>query len=58
VSRLLILVDTGLMNHRIVRMSSWRGQITIAGEWRGCDYNRGMIEGFLEDVKTIMLSIV
>ncbi|KUJ22961.1 uncharacterized protein LY89DRAFT_727749 [Mollisia scopiformis] len=42
----------------IVRMSSWRGKTTISGEWRGCDFDRGMIVRFLEDVVGIMLSIV
>ena len=42
----------------IVRMSSWRGRITLSGEWRGCDYDREMIEEFLEDVKSLMFSIL
>jgi hypothetical protein len=52
------IVNAGLITVRIVRMSSWRDRITISGEWRGCDYNRSMIEGFLEDVKRIILSIL
>ncbi len=50
--------DDGLMTSRIVRMSSWGDRITISGEWRGCDYDRGMVEGFLEDVRGIMLSVL
>ncbi|KAH7346548.1 15-O-acetyltransferase Tri3-domain-containing protein [Rhexocercosporidium sp. MPI-PUGE-AT-0058] len=38
----------------IVRMSSWRGSTTISGEWRGCDYEDGVIVRFLEDVVGIM----
>lgn len=42
----------------IVRMSSWRGKTTISGEWRGCDYGKGMVVAFLEDVVEIMECIV
>jgi hypothetical protein len=42
----------------VVRMSSWRGRITIQAEWRCSDYNRDMVNGFLEDVKKIMLSML
>lgn len=43
---------------RIVRMSSWRGKTSISGEWRGCDFDKGLIVGFLEDVVRVMFSIV
>jgi hypothetical protein len=43
---------------RIVRMSSWRGRLTISGEWRSCDYEREMAVEFLEDVVRIMLLII
>lgn len=39
-------------------MSSWRGRTTIAGEWRGCDYDNDMIISFLEDVVRILGMIV
>ncbi|KAH7397862.1 15-O-acetyltransferase Tri3-domain-containing protein [Cadophora sp. MPI-SDFR-AT-0126] len=42
----------------IVRMSSWRGSTTISGEWRGEDYEDGVVVGFLEDVVGIMGMIV
>lgn len=42
----------------IVRMSSWRGQTTVSGEWKGNDFEKGMVIGFLEDVVGIMMSIV
>ena len=35
-------------------MSTWRGQLRIVGEWRGCDYERGFVEGFLEEVVGVM----
>jgi hypothetical protein len=47
-----------LINGRIVRMSSWRGKITVSGEWKECDYDGAMIVRFLEDMVDIMLSIV
>jgi hypothetical protein len=43
--------------HRIVRMSSWRGQTTISGEWNARDYDEGTIKNILKDVRDIMLSI-
>jgi hypothetical protein len=43
---------------RIVRMSSWRGRITVSGEWKECDYDGQMIVGFLEDVVGIMVSLI
>ena len=46
------------MTNRIVRMSSWRGRITISGEWRGCDFATEMVVGFLEDTVGIALSIM
>jgi hypothetical protein len=42
----------------IVRLSSWRGCITVSGEWKECDYDKAMIVRFLEDVVGIMLSII
>jgi len=35
-------------------MSSWRGSTTISGEWRGEDYEDGVVVRFLEDVVRIM----
>jgi hypothetical protein len=40
---------------RIVRLSSWRDVISLSGEWRGEDYKRDSVEGFLEDVVGLML---
>lgn len=42
----------------IVRMSTWRGCITISGEWKECDYDSAMITRFLDDMVEIMLSII
>ncbi|PVH84173.1 hypothetical protein DL98DRAFT_512580 [Cadophora sp. DSE1049] len=42
----------------IVRMSSWRGSTTISGEWRGEDYEEGVVVRFLGDVVGIMGVIV
>ncbi|CZR51941.1 uncharacterized protein PAC_01818 [Phialocephala subalpina] len=42
----------------IVRMSSWRGQTTISGEWKGCDFDKVVIVRFLEEMFKIMFSIV
>ena len=39
-------------------MSSWRGKITISGEWIEGIYDSAMVIHFLEDVVTIMTSIV
>ncbi len=39
-------------------MSSWRGRTTIAGEWRGCDYDNNRVISFLEDVVEILGMIV
>ena len=46
------------MGISIVRMSSWRGQTTLSGEWIECDYESKMVIEFLEGVKEIMLSII
>lgn len=43
---------------RIVRMSSWRGRTTISGEWVSSDFDDEMIVSFLEDVVSIMLSLI
>ncbi len=39
-------------------MSSWRGRVTISGEWKECDYDGDMIVKFLEDLVGIMLSLI
>jgi hypothetical protein len=39
-------------------MSSWKDQLTIAGEWEGQYYQHDLIVAFLEDVTSIMLSII
>ena len=39
-------------------MSSWRGRTSISGEWRGCDYDRAVIERFLGGVVGLMLSVL
>ena len=39
-------------------MSSWRGQTTISGEWKGCDFDKVVIVEFLEEMFKIMFSIV
>jgi hypothetical protein len=46
------------MRNRIVRMSSWRDRVTVSGEWRGCDYEMQRAVGFLEDMVSIMFSIL
>jgi len=48
----------GLTAVRIVRVSSWRDKTTILGEWRGCNYERGMVVKFLEDLVGIMGCVV
>ena len=42
----------------IVRMSSWRGKVTVSGEWKECDYDGAMIVRFLEDMVGILLSLI
>ena len=39
-------------------MSSWRGRITLSGEWKESDYDGAMGVKFLENVVDIMLSII
>jgi len=39
-------------------MSSWRGRTTISGEWRGCDFEKGVMVAFVEDVVGIMLALI
>ncbi|KAG0645771.1 Core trichothecene cluster (CTC) 3 [Hyphodiscus hymeniophilus] len=54
-----IMIKSGLADqtNRIVRMSNWRGSITVSGEWKECDYDGAMIVAFLKDMVEIMLSI-
>lgn len=51
------LIVHELMGYRIVRMTTWRGRLTISGEWRSCDYEKEMVVSFLEDMVRFMLMI-
>jgi hypothetical protein len=44
--------------YRIVRMSSWRGQTTVSGEWVSSDFDNDIIIRFLEDVVGLILAIL
>jgi len=35
-------------------MSSWRGRVTISGEWMSCYYDKELVVKFLEDMVGIM----
>lgn len=39
-------------------MSSWMDQLTILSEWEGQYYQQDLIREFLEDMVSIMLSII
>ena len=41
-----------------MRLSSWRGRITVSGEWKECDYDGEMVVRFLEDVVGTMVSLI
>jgi hypothetical protein len=38
-------------------MSSWKGQVTVSGEWEGQYYDHDAVLGILEDVVGLMLSL-
>ncbi|KAF2427534.1 hypothetical protein EJ08DRAFT_699518 [Tothia fuscella] len=42
----------------IVRMSSWRGQLTVVGEWEGQYYRYDEIVEYLEDIISVMLTLI
>ena len=42
---------------RIVRLCSWKGRISISGEWNQADYELDEVRKFLDDVAALMLLV-
>lgn len=42
----------------VIRMSGFRGCLRISAEWRSDLFEGGMVRGFVNDIKRIMLVLV